>query len=122
MKHKQRAQAAQMVIASGGKEGGPDNRHRGAEQWLFVVSGLGAPVVRGVRYPLRAGTLLLIEHNDRHEISNTGRQPLKTLNIYNQGRIPKAALHCPRPNGEQASPISYGWHQTVDRLALTNSH
>jgi mannose-6-phosphate isomerase-like protein (cupin superfamily) len=94
-----RAQAAQMVIASGGKEGGPDNRHRGAEQWLFVVSGLGAAVVRGVRYPLRAGTLLLIEHNDRHEISNTGRQPLKTLNIYNPPAYTKsgAALPAAKP-------------------------
>ena len=27
-------QAAQMVIAPGGHEGGPDNRHGGADQWL----------------------------------------------------------------------------------------
>ena len=25
---------------------------------------------------------LLIEHGDRHEVRNTGRAPLKTLNIY----------------------------------------
>ena len=36
-----RAQAAQMVIAPGEHEGGADNRHRGADQWLFVVSGVG---------------------------------------------------------------------------------
>ena len=32
-------QAAEMVIAAGDKEGGPDNRHSGADQWLFVAGG-----------------------------------------------------------------------------------
>ena len=32
--------------------------------------------------PLRAGTLLLVEHGDRHEIKNTGRGLLRTLNVY----------------------------------------
>jgi mannose-6-phosphate isomerase-like protein (cupin superfamily) len=77
-----RAQAAQMVIAPGDKEGGPDNRHRGADQWLFVVSGRGLAVVNGKRHPLRAGSLVLIERGDEHEIRNTGRTGLKTLNIY----------------------------------------
>ena len=34
-----RAQAATMVIAPRDCEGGPHNRHRGADQWLFVVDG-----------------------------------------------------------------------------------
>lgn len=34
-----RAEAATMVILAGGKEGGPDNNHQGADQWLFVVPG-----------------------------------------------------------------------------------
>jgi len=77
-----RAQAAQMTIAPGESEGGPSNRHRGADQWLFVVSGRGAAIVKGKKYPLSAGTLMLIEHGDQHHIKNIGRQPLKTLNIY----------------------------------------
>ena len=40
----QRSQAAQMVIAGGESEGGTDNRHRGADQWLFVVSGTGRAI------------------------------------------------------------------------------
>ena len=36
-----KAQAAEMVIPPGEGEGGPDNRHRGADQWLFVVEGRG---------------------------------------------------------------------------------
>ncbi len=77
-----RAQAAEMVIAPGGAEGGPTNRHRGADQWLYVISGTGVAVVNGRRVPLRAGTLMLIEHRDRHEVRNSGRTLLRTLNFY----------------------------------------
>jgi mannose-6-phosphate isomerase-like protein (cupin superfamily) len=86
-------QAAQMVIAPGDSEGGPDNRHRGADQWLFVVGGQGVAVVRPGdgngddggdkrEVALRAGTLLVIEHGERHEIRNDGDAPLRTLNFY----------------------------------------
>ena len=77
-----RSQAAQMTLEPGATEGGPDNRHRGADQWLFVVSGTGEAVVNRRRYALKAGTLLLIERGDRHEIRNTGRTPLRTVNFY----------------------------------------
>ena len=77
-----RAQAAEMVIAPGGAEGDMRNRHRGADQWLFVLSGTGVATVNRRRYPLRAGTLMLIERGDEHEIRNTGRGMLRTLNVY----------------------------------------
>ncbi len=77
-----RSQAAEMVLAPKDKEGGPKNRHRGADQWLYVVSGTGAARVNGKRYRLRAGSLMLIEHGDEHEIANDGDENLVTLNIY----------------------------------------
>jgi mannose-6-phosphate isomerase-like protein (cupin superfamily) len=87
-----RAQAAEMVIAPGEAEGGPGNRHRGADQWLFVVAGNGAAILGRNRHALRPGTLLLIERGAAHEIRNTGRAPLRTLNVY----VPPAY----RRNGE----------------------
>ena len=75
-------QAAQMVIRPGDREGGPDNRHRGADQWLFVAAGEGVAIVEGARRRLRPGSLLLIERGERHEIRATGRTPLKTVNFY----------------------------------------
>ena len=77
-----RAQAATMTIAPGDAEGGPDNRHRGADQWLYVVEGSGTAIVRGKRQALRPGTLLLIEAGDTHEIRASGDLPLRTVNIY----------------------------------------
>jgi mannose-6-phosphate isomerase-like protein (cupin superfamily) len=78
----ERSQAAQMTLAPGAREGGSDNRHRAADQWLFVAAGTGVAVVEGSRIPLRAGTLLLIQRGETHEIVNTGRTPLRTLNVY----------------------------------------
>ena len=39
-----RSQGAVMVIAAGSREGGPDNRHKGADQWLFVLDGTGEAI------------------------------------------------------------------------------
>jgi mannose-6-phosphate isomerase-like protein (cupin superfamily) len=94
-----RSQAASMTLAPGGREGGADNRHRGADQWLFVESGRGVAIVNGRRLPLKSGSLILIERGDRHEIRNTGRTPLRTLNVY----VPPAytAAGDERPRGRK---------------------
>lgn len=75
-------QAAEMTLQPGAKAGGPDNRHAGADQWLFVVSGTGLAVVAGKQVPLQAGSLLVIERGEAHEIRCTGEEPLRTINFY----------------------------------------
>jgi len=77
-----RSQAAVMVLAAGGKEGGPDNLHQGADQWLLVVEGSGVAIINGHKTPPKPGKILLIEAGDRHEIRNTGRTLLKTVSVY----------------------------------------
>jgi mannose-6-phosphate isomerase-like protein (cupin superfamily) len=76
------AQAAEMTLAPGQTEGGPDNRHPGADQWLSVVGGTGEAVANGEPVALRPGTPLLIQRGVRHAIRNTGTGPLRTLNVY----------------------------------------
>ena len=71
-----------MVLEPGKAEGHAGNRHDGADQWLFVLAGSGMATINGRRYALRPNALVLIEHGDRHEIRNTGRALLKTLNFY----------------------------------------
>jgi mannose-6-phosphate isomerase-like protein (cupin superfamily) len=77
-----RSQAAQMTLPPGATEGGPDNRHSGSDQWLFVVSGRGSAVINRKTYPLKAGSLLFIARGSNHEIRNESSTPLKTLNFY----------------------------------------
>jgi mannose-6-phosphate isomerase-like protein (cupin superfamily) len=77
-----RSQGAVMVLGPGDYEGGSDNRHGGADQWLYVVEGRGMATVNRSKVPLKAGSLVLIEAGDTHKIENTGRSRLKTVNIY----------------------------------------
>ena len=85
-----------MVLGPGDAEGGAGNRHRGADQWLFVVSGRGAAIVSGKRHALRPGSLLLIEKTEKHEIRNTGRALLRTLNFYSPSAYRKDGNPLPR--------------------------
>jgi mannose-6-phosphate isomerase-like protein (cupin superfamily) len=91
-----RAQAATMVIEPGDCEGGPDNKHRGADQWLYVLSGTGTATLARRKHALRAGSLLLIGRGSTHEIRNTGRTDLKTLNIYVPPAYTKSGDELPR--------------------------
>jgi mannose-6-phosphate isomerase-like protein (cupin superfamily) len=90
-----RSQAAAMNLAPGGAEGGPRNRHRGADQWLFVIAGVGQAIVGRKTWPLRAGTLVLIEHGQQHEIRNTGRSELRTLNFYSPPAFTRSGNELP---------------------------
>ena len=91
-----RSQAAEMVIPPGDAEGDPHNRHRGADQWLFVVEGQGVARINGRRVKLGPGTLLLIEKGDEHEIRNDGRVLLRTLNVYVPPAYDKGGDELPR--------------------------
>ena len=77
-----RSQSAVMVLAKGESTGGPDNKHSNSDQWLYVESGTGKATVGSHTFELQTGSLLLIEKGETHEITNTGDEPLNTLNFY----------------------------------------
>ena len=76
------AQAATMVLQPGKDTGEPENEHPRSEQWLFVVSGSGQALVNKQKVSISEGSLLLIEKGEIHQIRNTGRSPLVTINLY----------------------------------------
>lgn len=94
-----KVQAAEMTLAPGSNTGGPDNRHSGADQWMYVVSGSGLAIVDGVRQPLQAGSLLVIEHGETHEIRCTGDEPLCTVNFYSPPAYDKTGDTLPAGDG-----------------------
>lgn len=55
------AQAATVTLAPGQSTGGPDNCHRGSDQWLFVVSGAGRATVDGREVRLESRDLVRTE-------------------------------------------------------------
>ena len=77
------AQAAMMTLKPGQSTSDePENEHPRCEQWLFVLRGTGRAVVGKRRVALKPDSLLLIEKGEAHQITNTGRGPLVTLNLY----------------------------------------
>jgi len=77
-------QAATMVLPPGKSSSDEiTDEHPASEQWLFVVSGAGRAKFRNRRsLSLKPGSLLLIEKNEPHQITNTGQVPLVTINFY----------------------------------------
>jgi mannose-6-phosphate isomerase-like protein (cupin superfamily) len=81
-------QAAMMNLRPGGtSDDEPSNEHSGSEQWLYVIAGSGEAKIGKRRRPLRrvkleTGSLLMIEKGELHQIINTGKRLLRTINFY----------------------------------------
>jgi len=75
----ERTEAATLELAPYTKT---ENRHDKSDRWVFVLSGSGKAVVGGIEAKLAAGTLLLIEAGEPHELDNTSDDPMILLNIY----------------------------------------
>ena len=76
------SQAGTLVLAPGETTGGPQNRHRGADQWIYTVSGTGVAEVANETFDLAPSTLVLIQRGDGHGFRNTGSADLCLLTFY----------------------------------------
>src|SRR5258706_16067556 len=76
-------QAAIMVLKPGQSSSDkPEDEHPKSEQWLFVISGRGRAKTNKRTLKLYPGSLLLIEKNEAHQITNTAKELMKTINFY----------------------------------------
>jgi mannose-6-phosphate isomerase-like protein (cupin superfamily) len=81
------SQCAMMTLKPGeASEEEPHNEHPQSEQWLYVISGAGEAIAksgtRRRRVRLSAGSLLLVEKRELHQVRCTGDASLVTLNFY----------------------------------------
>ncbi len=83
--------AAQIAVMnfqpSGTSDDHSSNKHPHSEQWLFVMAGSGEAAIGKSRASLRRvklkqHSLLVIEKGEMHQIVNTGRKLLRTINFY----------------------------------------
>jgi len=81
-------QAAMMTLKPGGtSDDEPSNEHARSEQWLFLIAGSGTARIGKRKGQLRsvkleANSLLLIEKGELHQIVNTGKADMRTINFY----------------------------------------
>lgn len=76
------SQAATLMIEPGRSVGGLDNKHGGADQWIYVESGEGEATIGGRAVPMKKATLLLVQRGEPHGFRNTGLEALRILTIY----------------------------------------
>lgn len=77
----ERLQAAFMCLGRG-ESSGAGSVHADADQLVYVLAGRGVAVVEGRDHRLGSGSLFLIPAGSEHEIRNTGRGAMTTLNVY----------------------------------------
>ena len=75
-----RSQLVLMAIPVGGDIGLETHAH--VEQLIFIASGQGKAIVNGVETPLSAGAVLVATPLARHNVVNTGSEPLRIYTVY----------------------------------------
>jgi mannose-6-phosphate isomerase-like protein (cupin superfamily) len=70
------------------------------DQFFRVESGSGEAVLDGVRTPIRAGFAVLVPAGARHNIVNTGTEPLKLYTLYAPPNHRDGVVHPTRADAE----------------------
>ncbi len=85
------SQLALMTIPRGGALGA--DVHADTEEILMVASGRGKAVIEGVESAIEAGDVIVVEPGARHDIVNTGYEPLRMMVVVAPPRAADAPMH-----------------------------
>jgi mannose-6-phosphate isomerase-like protein (cupin superfamily) len=94
-----------MTISPGGDIGLESHAH--VEQLIFIASGRGKAIVNGAETPVGAGDVVVATANSRHNIVNTGNEPLHIYTVYTppnhlDGRLHPAKVDAQRDKADEA--------------------
>lgn len=56
----------------------PDHAHPNSDEIFFIISGKGRAVVDGISHDVGPGDVVWIPRGIRHQLSNTGKETLRT--------------------------------------------
>lgn len=80
-----------MTIPAGGEIG--EEIHEGVDQILTFVSGVGEAVVSGQKRKVVAGDLVVVPAGRKHNVTNTGENPLILYTVYGPPEHADQAVH-----------------------------
>lgn len=80
-----------MTIPPGGEIG--EEVHEGVDQILTFVSGVGEAVVSGQTRKIAAGDLVVVPAGRKHNVVNTGENPLILYTVYGPPEHAERAVH-----------------------------
>jgi mannose-6-phosphate isomerase-like protein (cupin superfamily) len=75
-----KSQLVVMEIPPGGDIG--EETHEKVEQTLFFLSGVAKAVLNGKEQALTAGDVLVVTPGTKHNVINTGSEPLELYTVY----------------------------------------
>jgi mannose-6-phosphate isomerase-like protein (cupin superfamily) len=75
-----KSQLVVMTIPRGSDIG--EETHPNVEQLFFIASGRGKAIVNGAESAVRAGDVVVATPGTRHDIVNTGAEPLRIYTVY----------------------------------------
>jgi len=73
----------------------------GQDQFIRVEAGAGKAVLDGAEHELKDGTAIVIPAGTRHNIVNTGADPLKLYTIYSPPHHKDDVVHATKADAEQ---------------------
>lgn len=74
--------------------------HPHVEQLLFIQSGHGEAVLDGKMEPLGPGDAIVVPAGTKHNVTNTGRTPLKLFTIYSPPNHIDGRVHATRAEAD----------------------
>lgn len=88
------SQLVLMSIPAGGEIG--EEVHEGVDQFFRVEDGEGKAIVEGEEVGLADGSALVVPAGSKHNIMNTGSEPLKLYTIYSPANHIDGRIHATR--------------------------
>ncbi len=93
-----KSQLVVMSIPPGGEIG--EETHDHVEQTLYFKSGEGEAIIAGEPSPVRAGDALIVMPGTRHNVRNTGSEPLKIATVYSPPNHIDGRVHATKADAD----------------------
>ena len=95
----ERAQLVVMSLRPGEDIG--EEVHANVDQLLYAVDGEGAAVIEDEETAFAAGSLFFVPKGTRHNVKNTGGEPLKLFTVYAPPQHADGTVHRTKADAEK---------------------
>lgn len=101
------SQLVLMTLQSGEAIG--EEVHEDVDQFLVAVTGAGEAVLGGEPMPFGAGQLTYVPAGTRHDIRNSGSEPLRLYTIYAPPEHPDGTVHRNKAEADEYEAHHHGY-------------
>ena len=92
-----------VVMSLKPKEDIGEETHSDVDQFFRVEEGVGEVVINGERRDLQSGSAIIVPAGAKHNIINTGDEPLKLYTVYSPPNHKDGTVHVTKADSEDDS-------------------